>query len=172
MTSGPGSPGASPAPVRRELSEELRRLGGIAFLLCGDAGEAEDAAAEAVARVLQRQASSELAEVGPYLRRTLVNVIARRQRRRGYETRAIRRAWSPERSRPVEDAASDRSDLRRALDALPLKQRSVVVLRYFEDLSEQEVAEVLGLPVGTVKSRTARALAALRPLLTGGDTRG
>lgn len=161
----------APAPGTGDLAGELGRLGAIAFLLCGDVAEAEDAAAEAVARVLQRQAVTELADVGPYLRRTLVNFVARRQRRRGSETRAILRAWSPPRSRAVEDAASDRSDLRRALDTLPMSQRSVVVLRYFEDLSEQEVAEVLGLPIGTVKSRTARALAALRPMLTGGDRR-
>jgi RNA polymerase sigma factor (sigma-70 family) len=162
---------ASLAPPRGDLHGELRRLGAIAFLLCGDVGEAEDAAAEAVARVLQRQAAGELAEVGPYLRRTLVNVVARRQRRRGSEARALLRSWSPTRTPAVEDTASDRSDLRRALDALPMKQRSVVVLRFLEDLTEQEVAEVLGLPIGTVKSRTARALAALRPMLTGGSTR-
>lgn len=55
-----------------------------------------------------------------------------------------------------------RAVVRRALRALPPKQRAVVVLRYFEDLSEAETAAALGWPVGTVKSTTARALSALR----------
>lgn len=55
-----------------------------------------------------------------------------------------------------------RHDLLRALATLPKGQRAVVVLRYFEDLTERQTAEVLGCSIGTVKSQTARALAALR----------
>jgi RNA polymerase sigma-70 factor (sigma-E family) len=60
------------------------------------------------------------------------------------------------------DATELRHDLVRALAGLPRGQRAVVVLRYFEDLSEQQTAEALGCSVGTVKSQTSRALAALR----------
>ena len=56
-----------------------------------------------------------------------------------------------------------------ALATLPDDQRVVVVLRYFDDRSEAETAAVLGVPVGTVKSRTARALERLRPLLEESD---
>src|ERR687897_598733 len=64
-------------------------------------------------------------------------------------------------------ASAERLDLLRALSALPRGQRAVVVLRYVEDLSEAQTAEVLGCSVGTVKSQCSRALAALRrsPLL-------
>ncbi len=153
-------------------SDELERLGALALLLCGELAEAEDAAAEAVERVLRHQLSSQIEDVGPYLRRTLVNVVARRGRRRSLERRVLQHLWSREATRSVDDAASDRSDLRRALDALPLEQRAVVVLRYFDDRTESDVAEILGVPIGTVKSRNARALAALRRLLTGGENDG
>jgi RNA polymerase sigma factor (sigma-70 family) len=55
-----------------------------------------------------------------------------------------------------------RSDIEAALSLLPLRQRAVIVLRYYEDLSESEIAGVLGWPVGTVKSTTSRALDELR----------
>jgi RNA polymerase sigma factor (sigma-70 family) len=58
--------------------------------------------------------------------------------------------------------AEGRRDLVTALAALPKGQRAVVVLRFFEDLSEAKTAEELGVTVGTVKSQTARALKALR----------
>ena len=60
------------------------------------------------------------------------------------------------------DAAPDRTDLWRALQRLPRKQRAVVVLRYYEDLSEAETARILGCSAGTVKSQTAKAFAKLR----------
>ena len=53
-------------------------------------------------------------------------------------------------------------DVRTALAALPVGQRAVLMLRYLDDLSEAETARLLGIPVGTVKSRAARALASLR----------
>lgn len=80
-----------------------------------------------------------------------------------------RRAWRRELpTADLPEASADatqpelRSDLVRALAALPPRQRAVVVLRYFEDLSERETATALGCSVGTVKSHTARAMAALR----------
>jgi RNA polymerase sigma factor (sigma-70 family) len=67
--------------------------------------------------------------------------------------------------RPVADHARDSelSDaLRRALDRLPRRMRAAVVLRYFEDMSEAEIAEILGISQGTVKSTVSRAMAKLR----------
>lgn len=80
-----------------------------------------------------------------------------------------RRRWNGERptadlpERPDLPVTTElRQDLVRASATLPKRQRAVVVLRYFEDLSERQTAELLGCSVGTVKSQTARSLAALR----------
>ena len=98
-----------------------------------------------------------------YVRRILANASADRWRR------LTRR---PEQSLPVGDAGpgvpdhtaavADRDYLLRALAVLPPRQRAVLVLRYFDDLSEAQTAEMLGCSLGTVKSHTARALARLR----------
>lgn len=69
---------------------------------------------------------------------------------------------------PADDygAVDARDQLRRALAALSRRDRAIVVLRYYADQSEAQTAEILGLPVGTVKSATSRALAALRVAAT------
>lgn len=100
--------------------------------------------------------------------------------RRALVTGAIdssRRKWWGERptddvpDRPGPDATSgsdDRDELRRLLNELPAKERAVIVLRYYCDQSEQETATTLGIPVGTVKSTCARALARLRVEVSAG----
>jgi RNA polymerase sigma-70 factor (sigma-E family) len=70
------------------------------------------------------------------------------------------------------DAVAVRADVRAALDQLTPQHREVLVLRFFADLSERQVAEALGVPIGTVKSRAARALASLEEHLTVSDTTG
>jgi len=66
---------------------------------------------------------------------------------------------------PATDAVDDRELVRQALDSLPARQREVLLLRYYEDLSEAEIATRLGCAPGTVKSSAARALRALRDML-------
>jgi RNA polymerase sigma-70 factor (sigma-E family) len=100
--------------------------------------------------------------------------------RRALATGAIdssRRKWWGERptevlpDRPGPDTTSgsdDRDELRRLLNDLPAKERAVIVLRYYCDQSEQETATTLGIPVGTVKSTCARALARLRVEVSAG----
>ncbi|GAA1886744.1 sigma-70 family RNA polymerase sigma factor [Lapillicoccus jejuensis] len=63
---------------------------------------------------------------------------------------------------PPDDRVDDRDEIVRLLATLPEQQRKVVVLRYYADLSEQQVADALGVSVGTVKSTASRALATLR----------
>jgi RNA polymerase sigma-70 factor (sigma-E family) len=94
----------------------------------------------------------------PYVRRILVNTYASWWRRKWHGEHPTDEL--PERS--VDGAAGEPTDLWAAMARLPRRQRAVVVLRYFEDLTEAQTAEVLGCSVGTVKSQTSKALAKLR----------
>jgi RNA polymerase sigma-70 factor (sigma-E family) len=150
-----------------------RSLARLAFLMSGDKETAEDIVAEAFARSWTPWQRGTVDELGPYVRRTVVNLCLQGRRRRFLERRSMDRvrARPPTMSDEPERAVARLVDLRRALLALSVEHRAVVVLRFFADLSEQDTAETLGLPVGTVKSRTARALEALRPLM-GGEGHG
>ncbi len=94
----------------------------------------------------------------PYVRRILVNTYASWWRRK----------WNGEHptedlpERVAEEPGAEPTDLWRAMERLPRRQRAVVVLRYFEDLTEVQTAELLGCSVGTVKSQCSKALAKLR----------
>lgn len=149
------------------LLAQFASLARLAFLLCGDQARADDAAAEALARVWQRNRAAALDELRPYLRRTLVNVVKRSQRRSSVEQRAFARHGATPESERIETGVEDRTDIARALMTLPVDQRAVVVLRYFENLSEEEIAAALRIRPGTVKSRAARALGALRAAMEG-----
>jgi RNA polymerase sigma-70 factor (sigma-E family) len=94
-----------------------------------------------------------------YARRTLVNERTDAWRRRHGE---VAFGEMPERAAPTATTSEDRDLVVRLLAALPEQQRRVVVLRYYSDLSEQSVADLLNLSVGTVKSTASRGLAALR----------
>jgi RNA polymerase sigma-70 factor (sigma-E family) len=99
-------------------------------------------------------------ESGPeaYVRRILVTTSASWWRRRW--TAEAPTADLPE--RPSSEGSTDKQDLWEAVGRLPGRQRAVVVLRYLEDRSEAETADLLGCAVGTVKSQAAKALAKLR----------
>ena len=133
----------------------------LGLLLTGSRAEAEDLAQEALVRTWWRwKLVRRPDDPGSYARRVLVN------RRRSLLRRATVEARSLARSRPEElvvPAGDERAMvLWQAVQALPARQRAVLMLRYQEDLTEQDVARLLGLPLGTVKSRTHRALARLR----------
>lgn len=129
-----------------------------AYLLCGDWGEAEDLVQSALVKAVGPWRRI-VEDPTPYVRRIIVNDhISRWRRHRGRE-RAV--AQVPERG--VEGPDREQSlDLRRALADLAPRQRAVIVLRYYEDLTEKQTAEVLGISVGTVKSQARDALARLR----------
>jgi RNA polymerase sigma-70 factor (sigma-E family) len=100
-----------------------------------------------------------------YVRQALINASVdrwRRLRRRPEEPMRFPGGEPPVADRAAEIA--DRDLLLRGLAVLPMRQRAVLVLRYFEDLTEAQAAEALGCSVGTVKSQAARALARLRQL--------
>ncbi|MFN8189586.1 MAG: SigE family RNA polymerase sigma factor [Nocardioidaceae bacterium] len=129
-----------------------------AYLLTGDPHDAEDLVQTALVKAVpawKRIAGSPDA----YLRRVMVNEnISGWRRRRGREVLV---GETPDRGQADPDTASTLA-LQRALAALAPRQRAVIVLRYFEDLTERETAEVLGVAVGTVKSQARDALARLR----------
>lgn len=138
-----------------------------AFLLTGDRGHAEDLLQTALLRTLRRW-SKACAAPEAYARRVLVNLSKDRLRSR--DRRPAETAMPPDASGlPAIDAGYDRiTDRRVVLDALAElapRQRQVVVLRFVEDLSVEQTADLLGCSAGTVKSQTARALTRLRELL-------
>jgi RNA polymerase sigma-70 factor (sigma-E family) len=134
-----------------------------AYLLTGNRADAEDLLQTSLAKTyLAWDRIREREAVDGYVRRVMVNTQTswwRRRRVDEYPTGEL-----PERA-SGRDAADDlalHDALWTALAGLPKRQRAMVVLRYYEDLSEAETAHVLGVSVGTVKSTTSRALAKLR----------
>lgn len=135
-----------------------RSLVRTAYLLVGDRGHAEDLVQTALVKTYTawpRLREPERAEA--FARTTLVRATLRWRARRWH--RELPSAHLPEAAGP-DDAGL--IDVRRALATLPSGQRAVLVLRFLDDLSEAQTAHLLGISPGTVKSRTSRALAALR----------
>jgi len=133
-----------------------------AYLLTGDRRDAEDLLQTALAKTfLSWERIRDREALDGYVRRVMVNTQTSFWRRRRVDERPTDEV--PE--RPARDVTADvdlHDALWTALAALPRRQRAVVVLRYYEDLSEAATADVLGVSVGTVKSTTSRALAKLR----------
>ncbi len=142
-----------------------------AYLLSGDWSTAEDLLQTALAKTYlawPRIRSSGAVET--YVRRVLVNTATSWWRRRWHGERPT--ADMPERPSPDRVAESvERQVLWTYVRTLPARQRAVLVLRYYEDLTEVETARLLGVSVGTVKSQASRALATLRKRLGAQDPR-
>ena len=142
-----------------------------AYLLTGNRADAEDLLQTALAKTyLSWDRIRDREAVDGYVRRIMVNTQTSWWRRRKVDERPTDRL--PDRGGGRDDTADlELHDaLWTALSALPKRQRAMVVLRYYEDLSEAETADVMGVSVGTVKSTTSRALSKLREdssLLTG-----
>ncbi|MFI5956796.1 SigE family RNA polymerase sigma factor [Cryptosporangium sp. NPDC051539] len=135
----------------------------LARLLSGDRHRGEELLQDCLVRLYVRWAGAAVkGDPHPYLRRILVNANISwwRGRRREYLVET-----PPDQTQPETTGDEYREDLRRALLQLPARQRAVVVLRYYEDLTERETAAAMGCTVGTVKSQNARALRRLRELL-------
>lgn len=141
-----------------------------AWLLVGDPHRAEELTQQALVRTYVAWPRARQAPV-PYARRVLVNLRTDtwRRRRRDVLVAEVPDDATPSGSRStpvVADVHADRDELVRALAVLTARQRRVVVLRHLVGLSEAEVAEELGIGVGTVKSTASRALARLREQMT------
>ena len=128
-----------------------------AYLLTGSHHDAEDLVQTTLLRVVPRWARI-AADPDPYVRTVLARESVTRWRRRRWRERSVGEV--PE--LPARESPSDRTALRDALAQLSPRQRAVLVLRYYEDLTEAATAEVLGISVGTVKSHAREGLARLR----------
>ena len=141
-----------------------------AYVIARNASDAEDAAQDGFVKAWRALGRfREGAPFRPWLLRIVANEASNRRRSAGRRAGLALRAATEESSggaAPSPEAAllssEQRSALLAAVEQLPDEQRSVVALRYFLGLSEAEVAATLGIPQGTVKSRTARALERLR----------
>lgn len=132
-----------------------------AYLLTGSHDDAEDLVQVALVKAVPHW--GKIADhPEPYVRTILARESVSRWRRRRW--RELTTDQLPDRQGPADDHVG-RLDLREALARLAPRQRAVIVLRYFDDLTERQTAEALGIGVGTVKSQTRDALARLRQLV-------
>ena len=140
-----------------------------AYLLTGDRHTAEDLVQTTLAKLyLSWDKVQKWESVDGYVRRILVNQHNSLWRR-AWKRREISTDELPDLSSGTDEhvhAHTDQAEQRTAMwefvQSLPRRQRAVIVLRYYEDLSEAETAEILGVAVGTVKSQASRALASMR----------
>ena len=159
---------ADKAAVEEELEQFVQgrylALRRTAYLLCGDWHRAEDLVQSTLIKVVVAARRRHVESLDAYSRQVLLRLFLDENRRLW---RRREKSWAE----PVEvvDGSGADSDLKltvlSALRGLPPRQRATVVLRYWEDRSVEETADLLGVSSGTVKSQTARALAALRTVL-------
>lgn len=132
----------------------------LCVLLSGDRQVAEDIVQDAFVRVAPRIGEVHTEHMASYLRTVAVNLWKNRLRSLARERRARDRSAMDPVTDPI--GREEGAALWAAVLRLPKRQRACLVLRYYEDLPEREVASVLGCSIGTVKSQTSRALARLR----------
>lgn len=142
----------------------------VAFLITGDRQVAEDMAQEAFIRVAGRFRQLRFPDAfASYLRRTVVNLCIAEFRKRRREQAYMDQVTAGGGTAAVFPDLESRDELRRALHRLPVRQRAAVVLRYYEDLSEQDVAKELKCSVAAARSLVARAMETLRPQFRGAN---
>lgn len=134
-----------------------------AYLLTGDHGHAEDALQHALMATARHWRTIHTDPVA-YTRRTVVNLAKNRWRARSRRVVEVSNSTEPTYGPPDQAVALSQA-LVGALRQVPYQQRTVLVLRYFEDLSIEQTAEVLGCSAGTVKSQSHHGLAKLRELI-------
>jgi RNA polymerase sigma-70 factor (sigma-E family) len=144
------------------VAARSRALLRTAYLLTGNVADAEDLVQAALAKTyLAWDRIEDYGALDGYVRRAIVNTHIswwRRRRVEEYPTDEV-----PDQAVADHAISSDLQEtMRRAVDRLPQRMRAAVVLRYYEDMTEAEVAEALGVSLGTVKSTVSRAVAKLR----------
>ncbi len=156
------SAGITDPDFRDYVQTRSRALVRTAYLLTGNLADAEDLVQSALAKTyLAWDRIEDRGALDGYVRRAIVNTHIswwRRRRVQEYPTDEL-----PDQAVADHATSSDLNEtLRRAVDRLPQRMRAAVMLRYYDDMTEAEVAEVLGVSLGTVKSTVARAVAKLR----------
>lgn len=157
-----GSDGIDDPAFRDYVRERSRALLRTAYLLTGNRADAEDLVQSALAKTyLAWDRIEDRGALDGYVRRAMVNTHIswwRRRRVEEYPTDEV-----PDQAVADHAVSSDIQEaLRRAVDRLPQRMRAAVMLRFYEDMTEAEIAEVLGVSLGTVKSTVSRAVAKLR----------
>lgn len=142
----------------------------LAFLLTADRERSRDIAQDAFVRVAGRFRHLRFPDAfDAYLRRTVINLCTSQFRRDRLEREHLRReaAARPGVAEPPE--LDSRDELRRALRRLPVRQRAAIVLRYYEDLTEADVAAAMGCSVTAARSLVARGMETLRTIVRSED---
>ena len=155
--------------IAEVLGSSSDRLLRFAFQLCHDRATSEDLVQTALEQVYRRWQVRGVAEwPEAYVRRAVLNTFLARGRRAA--SREVLLPSPPERPGVDEtNAIVERDPLWRALELLPKRQRAALVLRYYEDLPDSEIAQLLGCRQATVRSLIARGLAGLRTVGAGAD---
>ena len=165
----PGSPAADPDDRSGEdgfadfARSRWGRLVRLAYSLTLDVGRAEDLVQESLAKLWVKWPQVRDGAPEAYVRQTIVNAAISASRRRWKGEEPHWELPEPLPLGPLESDTVDQRDwLRRGLADLSVLQRAVVVLRYAEDMSERQVADMLGISTGSVKTHAFRGLARLR----------
>jgi RNA polymerase sigma-70 factor (sigma-E family) len=153
---------ATTESLRGAFEEHSPALLRLCVLLLGRREGAEDLMQESFVRLAPKVSSLQPEIVWPYLRRIAVNLANDRFRRLALDLR-FRRAATVRIEVPNLGLAHEMWE---AVGRLPVRQRACIVLRYYQDMTERQIAETLGCSVGTVKSATSRGMARLRKELT------
>jgi RNA polymerase sigma-70 factor (sigma-E family) len=160
--------------MRREVDEEFaqyvrarqHRLLRAAFLVCGDTHLAEELVGDALAKLATRWSRLRTEDPEAYVRRTLYRDAVSSWRRTRRDSLDLHLEPLADDGGPL-GGVDERIDLERALELLTPRQRAVVVLRFFEDRTEADTAEALGVSTRLVRSQTDAAVAALRAVMPG-----
>lgn len=170
--------GAPQREFERFVADSADQLLRTAYLMASDLPEAEDLVQETLLRVARRwHRVRTMDHPVAYARRVLVNLAIdgaeQHVRRQGELVLPDGAAGWDQADRHAErdiGAVDTQADLLEVLASLPARQRTVIVLRYWEDLPEAQVAAILGCPAGTVKSLAARGLARLRLAISASES--
>jgi RNA polymerase sigma-70 factor (sigma-E family) len=156
--------GSSLTQLHRLFSTRYPAMVALAQLILGERAAAEEIAQEAFVRVQRRLSQIDNPEA--YLRTTVVNLARSAVRRRSGVLRYLRHHQEEDQQIPdASEQLSERDAVLAMLARLPHRQREVLVLRYYLDYSENEIAHALGISVGTVKTHMSRGLTAAARLL-------